>query len=588
MVFKDNKRPLNDDDPYQLSCKHPRQLGYDGIRLASFLETGPCNIPEKPHISVGEGEESFNKPQHEEMLVSHAVSVISAARDKEFDVSAFGSISSLSWVTSSTGKEDLRSESGLPISCSPRFLDYDRLTRSLVPSEEIYSSSLLDYPHRKPVSLGPDHQVDVPEWGLEGTKNSAPAALDVDTDASAAFPQSSIMPSSGLRAHPMMDDSNWEKLVGTCVVPMLDADASAHSRGDVGHGRTDCKCTDVGSVRCVRQHVMEARDKLKEMIGQEPFMELGFCEMGENVAQRWSEEEEQVFHAVVFSNPASAGKNFWEHLSRVFPNRTKKELVSYYFNVFMLRRRAEQNRTDPLNIDSDNDEWQGSDDGGEFAMTEEEEDSAVESPVDQEHVVYYGDGAHEDCHEDDDDEDDDFEINNDGGAGDDDDDDDDDVVASEDDDGGLDDVSEAHVSNVPSLGKLQGCSLVPINQNAGNNPQNGSEDQDVQDDSCTSYECQRNGTDSYGPADVAATHESQVEIGRNKSLHGEYGNDILSGLVDHGYLLEPPCEAKAWDIGFLPGPKEDVDFLSTFNMIEEVFGDEGQSKNETRDGPGKS
>ena len=52
----------------------------------------------------------------------------------------------------------------------------------------------------------------------------------------------------------------------------------------------------------------------------------------------------------------------------VFPSRTKKDIVSYYFNVFMLKVRAEQNRLDPRNIDSDDDEWQGSD------------DSVVESP----------------------------------------------------------------------------------------------------------------------------------------------------------------------------------------------------------------
>lgn len=32
------------------------------------------------------------------------------------------------------------------------------------------------------------------------------------------------------------------------------------------------------------------------------------------------------------------------------------EIVSYYFNVFMLRRRTEQNRLDPMNADSDDDE----------------------------------------------------------------------------------------------------------------------------------------------------------------------------------------------------------------------------------------
>ncbi|CAI9281484.1 unnamed protein product [Lactuca saligna] len=87
--------------------------------------------------------------------------------------------------------------------------------------------------------------------------------------------------------------------------------------------------------------------------------------MGESVANKWSEEDEHLFHEVVYSNPVSFGKNFWNHLSEVFPSRSNHEIVGYYFNVFMLRIRAEQNRFDPMNADSDDDEWQGSDESEE-------------------------------------------------------------------------------------------------------------------------------------------------------------------------------------------------------------------------------
>ncbi|KAA8541009.1 hypothetical protein F0562_024853 [Nyssa sinensis] len=105
--------------------------------------------------------------------------------------------------------------------------------------------------------------------------------------------------------------------------------------------------------------------------------------MGEVVVENWSAEEEHLFHEVVFSNPASLKKNFWDHLSMAFPFRTIKEIVSYYFNVFMLRKRAEQNRCDPMNIDSDNDEWQWSDDSGddEIGTMEEDEDSVIDSSI---------------------------------------------------------------------------------------------------------------------------------------------------------------------------------------------------------------
>ncbi|GAB4860831.1 hypothetical protein Ancab_035993 [Ancistrocladus abbreviatus] len=121
-------------------------------------------------------------------------------------------------------------------------------------------------------------------------------------------------------------------------------------------------------------------------------MELGFCDVGEVVAEKWTEDEEHIFQEVVHFNPTSLGKNFWNTLSAVFPSWTKMEIVSYYFNVFILQKQVEHNRVDPMNKNSDNEEWQGSDDDGvdEGAMMDEDEDSAVESPI------HHGDpGYHE-------------------------------------------------------------------------------------------------------------------------------------------------------------------------------------------------
>ncbi|KAG6398876.1 hypothetical protein SASPL_140347 [Salvia splendens] len=127
----------------------------------------------------------------------------------------------------------------------------------------------------------------------------------------------------------------------------------------VGRGRTDCCCLDMGSLRCVQQHVNEAREKLRETIGYENFLDLGFCNMGHEVAYQWTPHDEEVFHDIVYSNPESRGRKFWKHLTVAFPTRTKNELVSYYFNVFVLRRRALQNRSYLLEIDSDDDELRG-------------------------------------------------------------------------------------------------------------------------------------------------------------------------------------------------------------------------------------
>jgi len=80
--------------------------------------------------------------------------------------------------------------------------------------------------------------------------------------------------------------------------------------------------------------------------------------MGEEVALTWDPQDEKLFAEVVRSNPASFTKNFWDILPLAFPDKCKREFVSYYFNVYMLRKRASQNRSDPLYINSDDDEWE--------------------------------------------------------------------------------------------------------------------------------------------------------------------------------------------------------------------------------------
>ncbi|KAF8408184.1 hypothetical protein HHK36_007326 [Tetracentron sinense] len=550
LVKMGHKRPFGDEESYKLAFKHPRQLEFSN-QLSSFVEILPCNdAPQKPHAS---GEGGFCKPQGDERTVNDTSSDLLLGIDKEFEISVPGSISSLSWVTSSTSEEDARSGAAANLSFYPEYSVPNYPVRALVQSEEIYSC-LLDYPPRRPVSVGPDHQADVFVWGQDSKNSFGYADKSVRH---IAFPQSLV-------SDVMVNEDNEEKLMGTCVIAMPDSEPSADNGDKVGDGKTDCSCLHGGSVGCVRLHVMEAREKLRRTLGQERFVELGFCDMGEEVAWKWSEEEEQVFHEVVLSNPASMGRNFWDHLSVVFPSRAKKDLVSYYFNVFMLRRRAEQNRSDPLNIDSDNDEWQESDDGDdELGMTEEEEDSVVESLVDQDDPGYNQDHE-EELHEDDEDGNETCDNNEDVdvhiriGRG----------VAGEEDDGGVDNVSEANVGKVQLPGKI---------------PLNDGEDHDVQDDSCTSYECQPNRGNTYGPVDTgAAMQGNRVEGDHSKHLQDSY--DGLSYGGGHGYVMES-CDAKVWDIGYPTGPNKDIDFLPTCNMIAEVFGEEAWNN---KDGKGIS
>lgn len=241
---------------------------------------------------------------------------------------------------------------------SPHFAKYSELglvpPRPCSPVETLYSF-LLDQPARKQVPIGSDHQAKIPEW--EGSHESLEA-----------------------------EASGTSKLSGTCVIPMPALDTPANIDGIVGKGREFCVCQDRGSIRCVRQHVKEAREKMVKVFGFEKFRDLGFCEMGEVVAQRWSDEDAILFHEVVYSNPVTLGRNFWNHLEAALFSRTKHEIVSFYFNVFVLRRRATQNRSMILDIDSDDDEWHGGYGGSlatQYVEEEEEEDSAIEYPLHQ-------------------------------------------------------------------------------------------------------------------------------------------------------------------------------------------------------------
>ncbi|KAI3816638.1 hypothetical protein L1987_16341 [Smallanthus sonchifolius] len=244
-----------------------------------------------------------------------------------------------------------------PVFCSNLFSDlfeFNMPRRSLVHYDDTCSSSLNCSP-RKEVSIGPEHQANVPEFDSASARNY------------------------------ISHDGREQILAGVCVI--------SNQEDETVISQTDCKCMDNGSIRCVQQHVNEARLNLKESLGLEKFINLGFNSMGEEVACNWVDEE-QHFQDIIYSNPFSHGKRFWEVLSIAFPTRTKKELVSYYFNVFIYRRRAIQNRSQLLAIDSDDDEWWGTK-RGSSEVTTQNEDLVVVGPL-----VDHGDHDHDSSSED--------------------------------------------------------------------------------------------------------------------------------------------------------------------------------------------
>ncbi|XP_059457719.1 AT-rich interactive domain-containing protein 2 isoform X2 [Corylus avellana] len=149
-------------------------------------------------------------------------------------------------------------------------------------------------------------------------------------------------------------DPKW---LGTRVWPLENVERrSLIERDPIGKGRQDsCGCEVRGSIECARFHIAEKRLRVKLELGR-AFYQWKFDKMGEEVRVSWTEEEEKKFKAILLSNPQSLQKCFWDQIFKFSPTKSSADLVSYYFNVFLLQRRGCQNRLTPNNIDSDDDE----------------------------------------------------------------------------------------------------------------------------------------------------------------------------------------------------------------------------------------
>ncbi|KAG2681095.1 hypothetical protein I3760_11G129100 [Carya illinoinensis] len=142
-------------------------------------------------------------------------------------------------------------------------------------------------------------------------------------------------------------DSKW---LGKCVWPLKPEKHNGSVETDpIGRGRPYlCGCRLPGSVECVRFHIAEKRMKLKLELGS-MFYCWRFDRMGEEVSLQWTNAEEQRFKNMVRSNLS-------DNAFKYFPGKTRENLVSYYFNVFLVQRRRYQNHVTPKNVDSDDDE----------------------------------------------------------------------------------------------------------------------------------------------------------------------------------------------------------------------------------------
>lgn len=145
-------------------------------------------------------------------------------------------------------------------------------------------------------------------------------------------------------------DTKW---LGTCIWPLESKEALDHTLGNdlIGKGSPDCCSCDIplsGSVECIRFHIAEKRMELKRDLG-DVFFHWRFNQMGEEVSLRWTEREEKRFKEMMISD----SQCFWENAVKCFRGKKREQLVSYYFNVFLINRRRYQNRVTPRHIDSD-------------------------------------------------------------------------------------------------------------------------------------------------------------------------------------------------------------------------------------------
>lgn len=185
---------------------------------------------------------------------------------------------------------------------------------------------------RKRVSIGANFQAEVPEW--------TGVALE--------------------------SDPKW---LGSIHWPLKTEDQNLIAKKTpIGKGRPDsCDCRLPGSVECIRFHIAEKKARLKSELGM-AFYSWRFHFMGEEVSLSWTEEEEKKFKTTVSLNPRSLDKFFWNPLCKCFRTKGWRSLVSYYFNVLVLRRRMYQNRVTPGSIDSDDDESEFGSVGDSFGI----------------------------------------------------------------------------------------------------------------------------------------------------------------------------------------------------------------------------
>ncbi|KAK1428681.1 hypothetical protein QVD17_17520 [Tagetes erecta] len=179
---------------------------------------------------------------------------------------------------------------------------------------------------RLAIPIGPRFQADVPEWTGPPRKNNG-----------------------------LLNESDRSKCLGVVVWSMSDTNPEVNGC-IIGKGRPEsCDCTHPGSIPCVQRHISKKTAHLQIVLGS-AFWTWKFDQMGEAVAKLWQQADQQRLIHIMNNNPFSQGRDFIKVALEYFPMKLKKDIVDFYFNVYLPRRMSIQTRSGCMVVNTDDEE----------------------------------------------------------------------------------------------------------------------------------------------------------------------------------------------------------------------------------------